>query len=139
MGAFVRFYPLIRPLAFALDAETAHRVTIKVLKLMPPRRPPDFPASLRTTVAGLDFPTPVGLAAGFDKDAEVPEQMLTIGFGFVEVGTLTPKAQAGNPKPRLFRLLRDKAVINRLGFNNGGQPAAYARLLDCMHLPGVIG
>jgi len=135
----VHLYPLIRPLAFALDPETSHRLTIKALKLMPPRRPPDFPEALRTTVAGIDFPTPVGLAAGFDKDAEVPEQMLTLGFGFVEVGTLTPRPQQGNPKPRLFRLRRDRAVINRMGFNNGGQPAAYGRLQLDLRLPGIIG
>ena len=132
-------YRIIRPLAFALDAETAHRLTIKALRLMPPHRPPDFPESLRTRVAGLDFPTPVGLAAGFDKDAEVPEQMLSLGFGFVEVGTLTPRSQAGNPKPRLFRLRKDRAVINRMGFNNGGQPAAYGRLQLNQRLPGIIG
>lgn len=102
-------------------------------------RPPDFPASLKTTVAGLQFPNPVGLAAGFDKDAEVPEQMLTLGFGFVEVGTITPKPQAGNAKPRLFRLAKDRAIINRMGFNNQGQPAAYARLMEDVHLPGIIG
>ena len=135
----MHLYPFLRPLAFAFDAETAHRLTIKALKLMPPHRPPDFPASLRTRVAGIDFPTPVGLAAGFDKDAEVPGQMLTLGFGFVEVGTLTPRAQDGNPKPRLFRLKEDRAVINRMGFNNRGQPTAYGRLRECMHLPGVIG
>jgi dihydroorotate dehydrogenase len=94
---------------------------------------------LKTRVAGIDFPTPIGLAAGFDKDAEVPEQMLSFGFGFVEVGTLTPRPQEGNPKPRLFRLREDQAVINRMGFNNGGQPAAYARLMDDMHFPGIIG
>jgi len=135
----VRLYPLIRPLAFALDAETAHRLTIRTLRMMPPRRPPDFPASLRTRVAGIDFPTPVGLAAGFDKDAEVAEQMLWLGFGFVEVGTLTPLPQAGNPKPRLFRLREDRAVINRMGFNNGGQPSAYGRLQLDAKLPGIIG
>ena len=132
-------YPLIRPLWFALDAERAHRATIAAVKLLPPRRPPDFPLSLKSTVAGLDFRTPVGLAAGFDKDAEIPEQMLSFGFGFVEVGTVTPKPQAGNPKPRLFRLIEDKAVINRMGFNNHGQPAAYARLIECTHMHGVIG
>jgi dihydroorotate dehydrogenase len=135
----VNFYPLFRPLAFGVDPERAHRLTIKALKLTPVRRPPEFPASLRTTVAGLDFPSPVGLAAGFDKDAEVPEQMLGLGFGFVEVGTITPKPQAGNPKPRLFRLREDQAVINRMGFNNDGQPAAFARLSDCTHVHGVIG
>src|SRR6476661_8235123 len=106
---------------------------------MPAHRPAKLPKSLKTRVAGIDFPTPIGLAAGFDKDAEVPEQMLTLGFGFVEIGTVTPRPQAGNPKPRLFRLLRDRAVINRLGFNNLGQPSAYARLLECAHFGGVIG
>lgn len=135
----MRLYSFIRPFAFALDAETAHRATIRALKLMPPRRPPDFPKSLRSRVAGIDFPTPIGLAAGFDKDAEVAEQMLWLGFGFVEVGTLTPRAQEGNPRPRLFRLKEDRAVINRMGFNNGGQPAAYGRLREYSHLPGVVG
>jgi dihydroorotate dehydrogenase len=135
----MRLYPIIRPLAFAFDAETAHRMTIGALKLAPPRRPPDFPASLKTTVAGIDFPTPVGLAAGFDKDAEVAEQMLSMGFGFVEVGTLTPRPQPGNPRPRLFRLREDGAVINRLGFNNHGQPEAFQRLVNCTHMHGVIG
>ena len=135
----MRFYPLIRPLAFALDAETAHRLTVKGLRLMPPRRPPDFPASLRTRVAGLDFPTPVGLAAGFDKDAEVPEQMLWLGFGFVEVGTLTPEPQEGNPRPRLFRLNDDRAVINRMGFNNAGLEAYCARLVARPHGSVALG
>src|ERR671912_690561 len=99
--------------------------------------PPSFPPSLRSTVAGLSFPSPVGLAAGFDKDAEVPEQMLGLGFGFVEVGTLTPRAQAGNPKPRLFRLREDRAVINRLGFNNRGQVDAFERLQRCRR--GIVG
>src|SRR5436305_8471036 len=106
---------------------------------MPPRRPPHFAESLATRVAGIDFPTPVGLAAGFDKDAEVPEQMLSLGFGFVEVGTLTPLPQPGNPRPRLFRLRQDQAVINRLGFNNQGQPAAFQRLIECTHMHGLIG
>jgi dihydroorotate dehydrogenase len=135
----VALYPLFRPLAFALDAEAAHRLTIAALKLMPAHRPSTFPESLKTRVAGLDFPTPIGLAAGFDKDAEVPGQMLSLGFGFVEVGTLTPRPQGGNPKPRLFRLAEDRAVINCMGFNNRGQPAAFARLQDCAHLHGVIG
>ena len=132
-------YPLIRPLVFALDAETAHRATIAGLKMMPARRPAEFPPLLRTTVAGLDFPTPVGLAAGFDKDAEVPQQMLSLGFGFVEVGTVTPRQQQGNPKPRLFRLSEDQAVINRMGFNNRGQQSAFARLTECTNTHGVIG
>ncbi len=135
----MRLYPIIRPLIFTLDPERAHRLTIRALKMLPPHRPPDFPTSLRSTVAGIEFPTPVGLAAGFDKDAEVPEQMLSLGFGFVEVGTITPQPQEGNPKPRLFRLRQDRAVINRMGFNNAGQAAAYQRLLQCTHMHGVIG
>ena len=134
----VRLYPLIRPFAFMLDAETAHRATIAALKFVPPRRARDLPPSLRTRVAGLDFPSPVGLAAGFDKDAQVPEQMLRLGFGFVEVGTLTPRPQEGNPKPRLFRLTEDRAVINRLGFNNRGQPAAFDRL-QSHYCHGILG
>jgi dihydroorotate dehydrogenase len=134
----VHLYPFIRPFAFMLDAERAHRATIAALKWMPAHRPARLPVSLKTRVAGLDFPSPVGLAAGFDKDAEVPEQMLSLGFGFVEVGTVTPRAQAGNEKPRLFRLREDRAVINRLGFNNRGQPAAFDRLEQCRG-PGIIG
>ena len=133
------FYPFIRPFAFALDAEMAHRVAIAALKLSPRRHPPRFLDSLSMTVAGIDFPSPVGLAAGFDKDAEVPEHMLGLGFGFVEVGTVTPKPQVGNSKPRLFRLAEDRAVINRLGFNNRGQPAAWRSLQECRQVNGVIG
>jgi dihydroorotate dehydrogenase len=121
-------FRLLRPLIFALDAEAAHRATINALKLMPPRRPSEFPDSLAIEVAGLRFPSPVGLAAGFDKDAEVPNAMLGLGFSFVEVGTITPLPQAGNPKPRLFRLTEDQAVINRMGFNNAGQAEALHRL-----------
>jgi dihydroorotate dehydrogenase len=127
-GSGLHLYPLIRPLAFTLDAETAHRATIGALKLLPKRPLPKFPRSLETQVAGLRFPSPVGLAAGFDKDAEVPDAMLGLGFGFVEVGTLTPKPQEGNPRPRLFRLVEDAAVINRMGFNNSGQAEAFERL-----------
>jgi dihydroorotate dehydrogenase len=127
----VGLYPLIRPWLFRLDAEQAHRATIALLKLRTgtgfPPEPPSTPA-LETRVAGLTFPNPVGLAAGFDKDAEVPEQMLSLGFGFVEVGTLTPLPQTGNDRPRLFRLAEDEAVINRMGFNNRGQADARRRL-----------
>jgi dihydroorotate dehydrogenase len=135
----VPIYPFLRPLAFALDAERAHRLTIAGLRLMPALDPARFPDSLRSTVAGVEFPSPVGLAAGFDKNAEVPEQMLGLGFGFVEVGTITPKPQPGNPKPRMFRLVEDCAVINRLGFNNQGLGRAYDRLRHTTHLHGVIG
>ncbi len=131
-------YSLLRPLVFALDAETAHRATIHALKLMP-RRTPGFAPSLRIDVAGLSFPSPVGLAAGFDKDAEVFDAALGLGFGFVEVGTLTPRRQQGNPRPRLFRLPADQAVINRMGFNNAGQQAALKRLQPRNRRRGVVG
>lgn len=123
-------YSLIRPLLFRLDAETAHRLTIATIKNQHPYYVPpnDFDDALAIKVAGLHFPTPVGLAAGLDKDAEAAAQFLGLGFGFVEVGTLTPLPQAGNPKPRLFRLVEDEAVINRMGFNNTGQAAALVRL-----------
>jgi dihydroorotate dehydrogenase len=130
-------YPLVRPLAFALDAERAHRLTIAALKLVPPGLPPKPDPRLGIEVAGLRFPNPVGLAAGFDKDAEVWRQMLGFGFGFVEVGTLTPRPQPGNPRPRLFRLAADRAVINRMGFNNRGQADAVPRLR--LSEPGLVG
>lgn len=120
-------FPLVRPLLFTLDAERAHRLTIEGLKLLP-RLSTQADPRLATRVAGLDFPNPIGLAAGVDKNGEVPDAFLSLGFGFVEVGTLTPLPQAGNPKPRLFRLPEDRAVINRMGFNNGGQADALARL-----------
>jgi len=135
----VVFYRFLRPLAFALDAETAHRATIGALKWMPKRRPPSFPAELTTSIAGLGFPSPIGLAAGFDKDAEVAGAMLGLGFGFVEVGTLTPLPQAGNDRPRLFRLTEDRAVINRMGFNNRGQADALQRLAKRDRSVGVVG
>ncbi|HJS41646.1 MAG TPA: quinone-dependent dihydroorotate dehydrogenase [Sphingomicrobium sp.] len=135
----MNLYRTIRPLIFRLDAEQAHRATIGALKWTPRRRPPRFPASLTTSVAGIGFPSPVGLAAGFDKDAEVFEAMLGMGFGFVEVGTLTPQPQDGNPRPRLFRLAEDGAVINRMGFNNRGQPDALERLARRDRTRGVVG
>ena len=130
-------YSLVRPLVFALDAERAHRLTVAALKLLPAGSPPEADPLLASTVAGLSFPNPVGLAAGFDKDAQVFAPMLGLGFGFVEVGTLTPRPQSGNPKPRLFRLAVDRAVINRLGFNNGGFEGAKARLAG--RREGVVG
>ncbi len=135
----MQLFPLIRPLIHALDAEQAHRLTIAALKVATIVGAPASNPVLRTNVAGLDFPNPVGLAAGFDKDAEVPAQMLGLGFGFVEVGTLTPLTQAGNPRPRLFRLSEDRAVINRMGFNNGGQADAVARLARPTRRAGPIG
>ena len=132
-------YPLIRPLVFALDAERAHRLTIGALKALPAGRPPRPDPLLGIDVAGLAFPHPVGLAAGFDKDGEVFAQMLGLGFGFVEIGTLTPRPQAGNPRPRLFRLAEDHAVINRMGFNNRGVAAAAARLAARRRAAGIVG
>ncbi len=120
-------FDLARPALFRIDPERAHGMTLAALRLAPPRAALHDPV-LATRVAGVDFPSPVGLAAGFDKDAEVPDAMLGLGFGFVEVGTLTPLPQEGNPRPRLFRLVEDEAVINRMGFNNRGQAAALARL-----------
>jgi dihydroorotate dehydrogenase len=131
-------FHLLRPLIFRLEAEAAHRATIAALRLMPARRAPAFAPALASTVAGLRFPSPVGLAAGFDKDAQVPDAMLGLGFGFVEVGTLTPRPQDGNPRPRLFRLAQDEAVINRMGFNNRGQAAAFERL-RARRRSGIVG
>jgi dihydroorotate dehydrogenase len=131
-------YPLLRPFAFALDAERAHRATIAALKWLPAGGPAAADPVLAVRVAGLDFPNPIGLAAGFDKDAEVFAPMLGFGFGFVEVGTLTPRPQQGNPRPRLFRLVEDQAVINRMGFNNHGADAARRRL-EARRPGGLIG
>jgi dihydroorotate dehydrogenase len=130
-------FDLARPLLFKVDPEQAHGMTIAALRLSPLRGTTP-PASLMCRVAGLDFPSPVGLAAGFDKDARVPDAMLGLGFGFVEVGTLTPLPQAGNPRPRLFRLVEDAGVINRMGFNNGGLVAAHARLAR-RRRNGIVG
>ena len=132
-------YAALRPLIFTLEAERAHRATIRALRLKPGRAAPAADPRLASRVAGLDFPNPVGLAAGFDKDAHVPDAMLGLGFGFVEVGTVTPFPQAGNDRPRLFRLVEDRAVINRMGFNNGGQAAAHERLLRRNARPGIVG
>ena len=121
-------YSLIRPLLFLADAENAHKLSLAALRTIPlPSSVASHPA-LSHMVAGLHFPNPVGLAPGYDKNAEVAEAILRLGFGFTEVGTLTPLQQAGNPQPRLFRLEEDRAVINRMGFNNEGQAAALKRL-----------
>ena len=134
-----RLFPLARPLLHALDPETAHNLTLKALGLMPPGSPATADPMLAQRLFGLSFPNPVGLAAGFDKNAEVPDAMLRQSFGFVEVGTLTPKPQDGNPRPRLFRLSADQAVINRFGFNNEGHAAAHARLARRIGRPGIVG
>ncbi len=135
-------FRLARPAIFSLDSETGHRLAIAGLKALPSRGAHSSLAKsgpARVSVAGLEFPNPVGVAAGFDKDAEVPDALLGLGFGFTEVGSITPRPQAGNPKPRLFRLVEDKAVINRMGFNNAGADAAVARLKARAGRPGVLG
>lgn len=132
-------YRVAGPLLRALDPERAHGLAIKALQrgLVPRPAPVDDPI-LRTTVWGRDFPNPIGLAAGFDKNAEVPDAMLALGFGFVEIGSITPRAQPGNPKPRMFRLTEDEGVINRLGFNCEGLSAAVPRLAARARV-GIVG
>ena len=130
-------YRLARPGLFAFDAERAHRLAIAGLRALPGKPAPSG-GPLETEVAGLTFPNPLGMAAGFDKDGEVPDALLGLGFGFVEVGSITPRPQAGNPRPRLFRLAEDRAVINRMGFNNGGAVAAVTRLA-ARERRGVLG
>lgn len=120
-----------------LDPEIAHRATIAALSWVPARTP-QFDFRLAITAAGINFPSPIGLAAGFDKDAEVPDAVLSLGFGFTEVGTVTPQPQPGNAKPRLFRLVEDAGVINRLGFNNSGHANALTRL-QARQRPGIVG
>jgi dihydroorotate dehydrogenase len=133
-------YPFARPLLRCIDPEAAHRMAIGALKLglVPRAAEPDDPI-LDCRVFGLSFPNPIGLAAGFDKDAEVPDAMLALGFGFVEAGTVTPRPQPGNSGKRLFRLDEDEAVINRLGFNSRGVAAFAARLAQRRRGGGVVG
>lgn len=137
-------YRAIGPLLRLLPAEAAHGLTVRALKygLVPAPRAEDD-RLLACRVWGRDFPNSIGLAAGFDKNAEVPDATLALGFGFVEVGSITPRPQPGNPKPRLFRLEEDEAVINRLGFNNAGMAAAVERLERRLgsgrRRPGIVG
>ena len=127
------------PLLRWLDAEDAHRLAVQGLKFLPAMRPHADDPKLAVRAFGLNFPNPVGMAAGFDKNAEVPDALLRLGFGFVEVGTVTPRPQSGNPRPRLFRLERDEAVINRMGFNNDGSDRVLRRLASRAQLAGIIG
>ena len=130
---------LARRLLYALDPEDAHRLAIRMLQLapLPPASADD--SGLATRVFGLNFSNPIGIAAGFDKHAEIPDALLRAGFGFVEVGTVTPLPQAGNPRPRLFRLDADQAVINRLGFNSEGADAVLRRLAARAGAGGIVG
>ncbi len=134
-------YKLIRPALFLSDAESAHGLSLAALRTMPLPKPPAVNPILSQKVAGLNFTNPVGLAPGYDKNAEVAAPILRLGFGFTEVGTLTPRPQAGNDRPRLFRLVEDEAVINRMGFNNDGQLAAAIRLERLRRTPlaGIVG
>ncbi len=133
------FERLLRPFLHALDPERAHGLTVRMLKFAPLPRPAADDKRLATRVFGFNFPNPVGMAAGFDKHAEVPDALLRLGFGFVEVGTVTPRPQAGNPRPRVFRLDADGAVINRLGFNSRGSRAALKRLAARANAGGIVG
>ena len=127
-------YALARPLLFSLDPETAHRVTLQLAGFLPYAAVPPCPVR----ALGLQFPNPVGLAAGLDKDAEHIDALAKLGFGFIEVGTVTPRPQAGNPRPRLFRLPQAQALINRLGFNNVGLDA-FLRNVVRSRYRGILG
>ncbi|WP_028918986.1 quinone-dependent dihydroorotate dehydrogenase [Pseudoxanthomonas suwonensis] len=136
-------YSIARPFLFGLDAEFAHKTALKSLDLawrtgtiglVAERRPP-----LPTRVFGLKFPNPVGLAAGLDKNGEHIDALLALGFGFIEIGTVTPRPQPGNPKPRLFRLVRDQALINRMGFNNAGVDALVRNVERAQRKGGLLG
>ncbi|MBN8967012.1 MAG: quinone-dependent dihydroorotate dehydrogenase [Rhizobiales bacterium] len=133
------FDAMTLPLLRRLDPEQAHRLAIAGLRMVPlPRRAPDDD-KLAVRAFGLNFPNPVGMAAGFDKNAEVPDALLRLGFGFVEIGSVTPRPQSGNPLPRLFRLEEDSAVINRMGFNNDGGEAVLRRLAQRVQHGGIVG
>ncbi len=134
-------YRAIGPLLRTLNAEAAHRLTIRALKLLPRRAPPVDDPILAATLWGRRFANPIGLAAGFDKQAEAIAPLLALGFGFVELGGVTPLPQPGNPKPRVFRLAEDRAVINRYGFNSIGLEL-FARRLESFRasdVPGLVG
>jgi len=135
-------YDLLRPLLFALDAETAHRLTLYALGVAHRSNLGRFiatpPEELPVTAFGIGFPNPVGLAAGLDKNAAHIDELGALGFGFIEVGTVTPRPQPGNPKPRMFRLPQHEAIINRLGFNNEGVDAL-VRNVEASSYRGVLG
>jgi dihydroorotate dehydrogenase len=132
-------FSVIRSLLFRLDAEQAHKVTLQALKMGLGGKARSASPMLRQNLFGLEFPNPIGLAAGFDKNAEVPDEILKMGFGFAECGTVTPRGQPGNAKPRIFRLRRDRAVINRLGFNNDGLDVFSDRLAARANRSGIVG
>ena len=148
LGSTARWYSIWKPIFFNIDPETVHHLVVKVLKIFKPffrfnhhkyhfyyNGKPD--RRLEKEVFGIKFPNPVGLAAGFDKNAEIYQQMSDHGFGFIEIGTVTPKPQKGNPKKRIFRLTEDNALINRLGFNNDGVEKVVNRLKNNINV--IIG
>ena len=133
-------FPLASPLLRTLPPETAHFLTLAALAAgLGGRAREADPSVLRTHLWGRDFPNPIGIAAGFDKDARVPDALLRLGFGFVEIGTVTPRSQPGNPRPRVFRLDADRALINRLGFNSGGLDRVVERLRARAGRGGIVG
>lgn len=144
MSLFSRVYPLVRPLLFAMDAERAHRLGVWVLHLeswltpQPKALALSEGTPLSQRVLGLEFPSPIGLAAGLDKGDVFAPAFFGMGFGFVEIGTITPRPQAGNPRPRLFRLKPQRALLNRMGFNNAGMEAVAARLGKLARQPGPV-
>ena len=140
MNLLSHLYPVLRPALFCLDAEKAHRLAVRVMSTRPaPSGPIAADPVLQQRLWSLDFPNPVGLAAGFDKNAECFGGALGLGFGFVEIGSVTPRPQGGNPRPRLFRLVPDRAVINRMGFNNDGMEAVATRLTARDPSRGIVG
>lgn len=137
----IGLYGLARPLLFSMDAEKAHGLTLRMLRaarFAPFMRATEDPR-LHVRAFGIAFPNPLGMAAGFDKHAEVPDTLLQLGFGFTEIGTVTPLPQSGNPRPRLFRLAEDEAVINRFGFNSEGHKAVHDRLAARAGKGGIVG
>jgi dihydroorotate dehydrogenase len=136
IGLFAR---LARPLLRTLDPEDAHNLALKALRLLPPGKPPEDMPELAVRAFGLNFPNPLGIAPGFDKNALVPDALLRLGFGFVEVGGVTPLPQPGNPKPRVFRLESDEGVINRLGLNSDGAQTVLRRLAVRAQRGGIVG
>ncbi len=136
-------YALVRPLLFRLPAERAHRLALGAVearldRLLLGRTPRPAPPILAQSLWGREFPNPIGLAAGFDKNARVADHLRRWGFGFVEIGTVTPRPQPGNPPPRLYRLTEDRAIVNRMGFDSDGL-AAVVRRLARRRQPGVLG
>jgi dihydroorotate dehydrogenase len=132
-------FSLVRPILHTVEPERAHGLTIRALALLPPRPAPRDDARLAVDVLGRRFPNPVGVAAGYDKRCEVPDALLSLGFGFVECGGVVPRPQPGNPRPRVFRLARDEAIINRYGLNSDGLAAARERLVRRRGRPGIVG